>query len=131
MRIPGDVIRLISSYVLSPLDLVRLSRCNEYFHQCLNDSSEIKKWRSYSLEKRMRKAAKKGEEEIVKLCILKGANNWTMGLYGASRGGHRSMIDFFITKGATDLDGALSEASRGEHQLLIDFFQEKIKQRDE
>ena len=122
MRIPGDVLRIISFYVVSPLDLVRLSRCNQYFYRHLKESKEIEKWKSYSLEKRMRKAAKCGEEETVRLCISKGADNWNWAFYGASRGGHRVLVDFFISKGADNWNRALQGAARGGHRALVDLF---------
>jgi len=158
MRIPGDVIRIISLYVESPLDLVRLSRCNKYFHRYLKDSSEVKKWRSYGKVKRLRKASQFGHISMVKfltskrcvclnrglygaslgghkslvdLFITKGANAWNRGLFGASLGGHLQLAEFFISKGAYNWGSALYYASRGGHKLLVDLLKEKIRQRDE
>jgi hypothetical protein len=73
----------------------------------------------------MIKVSEKGDKDLVRFFIQKGANNWDWGMYVAARGGHRGLVEFFIEKDAKDWDWGMRGAARGGHRDLVQFFIEK------
>jgi len=74
----------------------------------------------------MEGAAEGGYRDLVDFFIEKGADNWNWGMNGAARGGHRDLVQFFIEKGADSWDNGMFYAARGGHKDLVDFFQQKL-----
>ena len=101
---PRDIWKGCIAPHLSPIALSRLRSCNKALHGWLFDSPVLAKWRTYTPDRGLYKAAMAGDHELVDLFISKGARDWDGALRGASNGGHRELVDLFISKGATDWD---------------------------
>jgi len=117
----NDVLRLLITFLESPIDKVRLSRCNKKFYEKLKDFIKVEKWNEYSPNKGMKKATAIECKILIDFFISKGADDWNAGVSTAAREGNKSLVDFFMCKGA-DVNWGFLGAIDGGHQSLIDFF---------
>lgn len=61
-----------------------------------------------------------GHKDLTEFLIIKGANNWDLGLFGACTGGHKDLVELMVLKGADNFDTGLHSACSGGHKELID-----------
>ena len=64
-------------------------------------------------------AAHRGHEDIVRLMLFKGANNYNTGLTSAAAGGHESIVQLMLELDANDFNVAMVRAGLRVHQNVI------------
>ena len=143
-KFPVDVLKLLSTFLESPSDKVKLSRCNRKYYEKLRNHIDCEKWNHCDSNEGISKAAFLGCKDLVDFFIAKREIEWQVQastkspeflaylakvfwgwdswLFSASKGGHRELVDFFIFKGANNWGLALAGAAKGAQHDLIDFF---------
>ena len=66
---------------------------------------------SVELNLRMIMAAHRGHEDIVRLMLFRGANNYNTGLTSAASGDHESIVRLMLDQGATNYNDAMAMAA--------------------
>ena len=67
----------------------------------------------------MAEAAFFGHEDIVRLMLFKGANNYNTGLTSAASGGHESIVQLMLELGANNYDWAMVRAANNDCQNMV------------
>ena len=79
----------------------------------------------YSADKCAKECAKRGNLDILKLAIEKGANNWSWIAKSAAEGGHLDILTLAITKGANNWNWIAGGAAKGGHLDILNLLIEK------
>jgi len=111
-----DLLKLFLTFLPSPIDKIRLSRCNKRYHQYLHQHIEVGKWKYYNLKKRLYEAAKIGDMNLInylknkcEVCVdpdrCGNFDNMRTSfcdvhqcaiIKGATKGGHKSIVVDFV-----------------------------------
>ena len=68
----------------------------------------------------MAEAAHRGHEDIVRLMLFRGANNYNTGLTSAASGGHESIVRLMLDQGATNYNEAMNSAAVTGHLSIVE-----------
>lgn len=128
MRLTKDVYCELLFPVCDAQTLGRLLQTCHEMKKRLEVNKRVIKWRTLfekdDADKLMCKAAKHGEEGLVRVAISYGAWYFRDGLYASARGDHADLISLFIEKGAPLCYG-LRGACHASNKRLVDWFLEK------
>lgn len=64
-------------------------------------------------------ACRGGHRELVDFFIIRGADDWDIGLRGACYGGYREIVELMITRGAVDWESGLRHACFGGQREIV------------
>lgn len=101
--------------VINSLDIFKAT-CYRGDHLSIIKSKKNELW----LNQGFRSACKGGHKELAELMIIKGADDYNIGLYNTCRGGHKELVELMIIKGASDWNRARNAGRQGGHQELVE-----------
>ena len=72
------------------------------------------------------RAARRGHENIVRLMLSQGVNNYNDAMAMAALNGRESIVRLMLNHGATNYNQALDVAASAGHQNIVELIQERM-----